>query len=328
MTPEFLQTRLRLGLADICLGMAAILSASQSWAAESTIKLVVPFAAGGSIDVMARLLAPRLSKGLQQNVIVENRTGAGGVIGTEQVIRSEPDGRTLLMASTYLATNVLVPHPRFDPLVDLLPVVQINSIEILLMVNDKLEVQSLADLKRLAQSKPGGLNCAAGAGVMTLGCERLAVVLEGKSVSVPYSGLAPAVAALMAGHVDIAFLDRASATTAIDGRRVRVLASAGATVARPPFEQAPLLKNTWPGFSLVGFGGAFAPAGTPGTTIQRLNQEFNTALNDPEVRAAAARSGEHLVGGTPEVLGKTLSAAIDNYSRFNNDAAARATPSR
>jgi tripartite-type tricarboxylate transporter receptor subunit TctC len=272
------------------------------------------------------LLAAKLTQNLQQTVIVENRPGASGIIGTEQVIKSAPDGRTLLLVPTLLATNVVQFRLNFDPQKDLRPVLQLNHTDIYLLVHAGLELKSLADLKQLAQSRPDGLNCGAAPGGMALDCEHLRLLLGGKVVAVPYAGIAPTLHALMAGQVDLAFISGGSVSPLLGNPRVRVLASGAARPAAPPLDNLPLLKDTWPGWVSGGFMGVFVPAGTPTAIVERLNREFNQVLADPEVRAAALLSGDVLVGGAPEVMTRTLAQEIESRGRTAQEAGVKPAP--
>ncbi len=295
--------------------VAACLGVQPAQAREAPVRIVVPVTPGGPLDVMARLLALKLAKNLQQPVVVENRVGASSIIGTEYVIKAAPDGRTLLLTATSLATNVVLFRLNFDPVADLQPVIQLNQTDTYLVTHAGLGAQNLPDLKRLAQSRPGGLNCGAPPGGMAIACERLRMALDGLVVSVPYPGVPPALNAVMAGHVDLAFIPAAAVGPAVGNPKVRVLASGGAQASRAPFANLPLLKDTWPGWVEGGFMGIFVPAGTPPAIVERLNRELNQVLADGEVRDHALRSGDALVGGAPEVLAKTLARAIESYRR-------------
>jgi tripartite-type tricarboxylate transporter receptor subunit TctC len=283
-------------------------------ALEAPVKIVVPVPAGGSADALARLLAVRLGKRLQQPVIVENRPGAAGIIGTEFVIKSAPDGRTLLLSPTLVAANTVLFRLNFNPQTDLQPVVQIGQSDNFLIVPAALDVLGLADLKRLAQTRSGGLSCGA-VGALVLDCERLRVALGGQLIVVPYAGVAPILTAVMGEHIDLAFADGSSVGTVAANPKLRVLAFASAKAPPAPFEKLPLFKDTWPGWVSTGFTGIFVPAATPVAIVERLNREVNEVLTDPELREAMERSGATLVGGKPEVLTKTMARKIEYLRR-------------
>ncbi len=284
-------------------------------AAEPQIRLVVPVSAGGPADAFARMLALNLGRRMQRPVIVENMPGASGVIGTEYVVRSAPDGNTVLLAPDLIASNVSQFQLRFDPVSDLAPVIQLTANEIFLVVNAEKGIHSLEDLARTARQRPGGLNCGASTGALFMNCERMRHVLDGRVVSVPYPGVAPALNSLLGGHVDFAFVPQNALGPLIESNKVRLLATAGGQAPRAPFDKVPLLQDAWPGSWMRSFTGLFVPAATSRAAVERLNREVNALLAEPEMREFAARSGNTLVGGVPQTLAKTLAREIDSHAR-------------
>lgn len=284
--------------------------------ADDTVRIVVPVNAGGSNDLLMRQLSRHLEDRVGMPVLVENRPGANTAIGTEYVIAAPPDGRTMLYAAGYLATGAALKQFRFDPLQDLTPVIKLVTGEIFLVVRSDLELERPAQLQQYLRSHPRGLSCAGVPGQMYLGCERLRLSLSGDMVSVPYPGAMPALTALMAGHVDMAFLPRDTALSQLASGRIRVIGTAGNQRALPPFEKLPLLKDTWPGMLMASFGGIYLPAAAPRAVVERLNRDFNWVLKKPEVRALLREQGYVPVGGPPEVLGKTLKSEVDYFKRL------------
>lgn len=292
-----------------------------AWADVSQpTRLVVPAPAGGNLDALARKLAHSLTAVSGQNVLVENRPGASGQIGVELVARAVPDGKTLLIAGSFLSTNPLQFKGALNPITELTPVIKLADNEIYLVANAGLPVERAEDIQAAARQRPGGLNCAAVPGQMALGCERLRVLLDGKLVSIPYPGIAPALNAVAAGHVDLAFASHGSLKPLVESNRVRVLAVVGERPGKPPFDRAPLLKDTWPGFVMNGYAGVFAPVGTPVALVTALNQAFNRTLATPEMVQAMHDLGYTRRGGAPEVLARTLAHDAAFYQRIAAEA--------
>jgi tripartite-type tricarboxylate transporter receptor subunit TctC len=287
----------------------------------ATMRIVVPFSAGGTLDAMARMIARRLGEALQEPVIVENRPGADTAIGTRLVVKSAADGKTLLLAASAIASMVSTHRLDYDPLRDLKPVIQLTASENLLAANAQLELRSLAGLARLARIRSQGLNCAGIPGQMALGCDHLGKILDGRVVTVPFQSMMPALNAMLAGHVDIMFVPRAAAGPLARDGRLTVLASAAETRSQPPFERLPLLKETWPLIKMHSYAGLYVPAGTPSEVVARLNRELNTILSAPETRDYLDGLGYTVVGGSPEVLFHQVADDIEYYRRLVRDLA-------
>jgi tripartite-type tricarboxylate transporter receptor subunit TctC len=301
---------------------AGVLFVSMMWAAaapasaQTPLRIVVPFPPGGSLDATARLFALHLGAVRGEAVVVDNRPGADGLIGVQHVAGSAPDGRTLLMATSYLATNLVLHRFNFDPKTELTPVLMTSTNESVLAVNSALDVRSVPDLVRLAQSKPGGLNCGAAGGHPAMACEQMRSVLKGRATSIPFAGLGPAISALAAGHVDMVLAPRGALSGVAEAGKVRFIAGVDDHKLAPPLEHLPLLKDTWPLMYVVNFNGIFAPAGTPPAVVQSLNRDFNRVILLPEVRTTLQKNGHHMAGGTPEVLGSVLSDSILHMRRI------------
>ncbi len=301
-----------------CVGVGAGAQV-QAQAAQPT-RFIVPTPAGGNLDALARKVAQSLSTLSGQNVVVENRPGAAGQIGIDYVARSAPDGKTLLIAGSFLSTNPLQYKGALNPITEVAPVIKLADNEIYLVAHTGLPIERAEDIRDVARQRPGGLNCAAVPGQMALGCERLRVLLDGKLVSIPYPGIAPTLNAIAAGHVDLAFSSYGTLKTLVESKRVRVLAVVGDKPGKPPFERLPMLKETWPGFVMNGYAGVFAPAGTPPALVATLNSELNRALATPELVHAIQELGYTRRGGGPDVLSRTLAHDAAFYSRIAAEA--------
>lgn len=281
-----------------------------NWAAaqafpNKVVKIVAPYAPGGSLDIVARLLARKLSNALGQQFIVENKPGASGNIGAEWVARSAPDGYTLtvLPDSNLTANPHLFPSLKFNPQKDLVPIGMLTNIGIALVANATVPAKNLTELLAYAQSLPEGMSYGSpGNGTPHhLAGELLQQATGAKLVHVPYKGGAPAVLAVLGGEIPCAFVALAVAGQHIKSGKLRLI---GVTQASRSslFPEAPTLGETIKGFDATSWLGLFAPAGTPDEVIQKLNAETNKALGNPEtVQVLAAQSLDPMVG-TPTEL--------------------------
>jgi tripartite-type tricarboxylate transporter receptor subunit TctC len=267
------------------------------------IALIVPYPAGGGNDVIARLIAAKMSASLGEPIVIENRGGAGSTIGTRDAARRAPDGYTLLIATSSLAINPsLYPDAGYDPKKDFAAIGLIASSPNLVLVNPSLPAHSIADLIALAKSEPGGLNFAStGTGTSThLSAELFAAMANVKLNTIPYKGVAPALTDLMAGQVPLMFCPTASVIGLVRQGRVRALATTG--VKRTPlFPDLPTVAEAGlPGYDAELHYGLVVPAGTPSSIVAKLNAALNDALADSTVRDRLAVDGEVTLPGTPE----------------------------
>jgi tripartite-type tricarboxylate transporter receptor subunit TctC len=258
-----------------------------------------------------------MARQLDKTVIVENRPGANAMIGTEYVVKAPGDGQTILLASSFLVTNATIYKLNFDPLRDLSPVIELSQVDFVLATRADLNVHSPADLKRIAAAQRGGLNCAAPPGEMTLACEKLNFVLGGGVVTVPYSSVGPAMNALLGGHVDLMFAPRDAVVPQLSSRRIVALASGGVASPPAPLETLPLLRETWPDFTVMGFTGILVPASTPVQIVAMLNKVFNEILVEPEVRNWLEAWSTISRPNGPEKLAQTLAEKTEYYRRLS-----------
>lgn len=297
-------------------GAAFCLVAGTPASAQTPLRIVVPFPPGGGLDGVARLLALHLGAIRGETVLVENRPGADALIGMQHVANSAPDGRTLLMAASFVASNVVLHRFNFDPKTELAPVIMTSTNETVLGVHAGLNVNSVQDLVKLAESRASGLNCGAAAGHPAMACEQMRALLKGKVTPIPFAGLGPAASALAAGHVDIVLAPRGALNGLAEGGKVRFIAGVDDHALAPPLDRLPVLKDTWPLMYVVNFNGIFAPAGTPAPVIEALNRDLNRVLSLPEVRTTLQKNGHHLAGGRPDALGAVLADSIDHMRRI------------
>jgi tripartite-type tricarboxylate transporter receptor subunit TctC len=265
----------------------AELAAAQSWPAKP-IHLVVPYAAGGPVDLSARLLAPRLQQALAQPVVVENKPGAGGNIGADFVAKSAPDGHTLVMGAiaTHAINPALYRNFPYDPIADFRHIALIVQVPNVLVVNNELPAKTVQELVELAKAKPGKLDFASGSSGSTghLAGELFKQLTGTYMVHIPYKGSAPATADLFAGRVQLMFDNLASALPNIRAGKLRALAVT--TAKRTGFlPELPTLEEAGlKGFDMTTWWGVMAPAKTPDSVVQRLASETATALENPEIR--------------------------------------------
>jgi tripartite-type tricarboxylate transporter receptor subunit TctC len=266
-----------------------------------TVRLIVPFAAGGSTDVIARVLAPKLSEAWGQQVIVDNRPGGNTTIGTDIVAKSAPDGHTLLVtpAPFTVVPSVMTKLP-YDPAKDFEPITLINTTPMGLVVHPGVPAKNLKELIALAKTRPGQMNfgSSGSGGVPHLSGELLNTMAGLKIIHVPYKGNAPALADLVGGHVDMAFNGLTSVMPFIKSGRLRVLGvtSIGRTAALP--EVPTFDEQGLKGFQAVAWNGLSAPARTPKEAIARIQETSARIVKSPELAEQLKRDGSDPVGST------------------------------
>ncbi|WP_316156938.1 tripartite tricarboxylate transporter substrate binding protein [Cupriavidus sp. BIC8F] len=308
---------LRVALAA-CLAAASFASHAHDWPSKKVITLVVPLAAGGSTDSTARLLADKLGKELGQQVIVENRVGAGGNIGAAYVAKSAPDGYTLLMATSTIATNVtLYKNMGFDLRKDLVPVSQVAMIPNVLTVNNTMPARTLQEFVEYVRQKKGPVTYgSAGNGTAShLSGALFNSMAHGEMLHVPYKGGAPANADLMGGQIQVVFSPMVEVLPFIDSGKLRAL---GVTTknrsARLP--NLPAVTEVLPGFDVTLWNGVFAPAGTPPAVVDKLAATIQKLTQDPALRKNLADQGSTPVASTPAEFRKVLDQEIDKWGKL------------
>ena len=268
------------------------------------LRIVIGFPPGGGIDILARLMAPRMSERLGQPVVVENRPGANGLIATQGAAQSEPDGHTVLFGTTgNLAVNPVIyaGRPGLDIERDFAPLSLVASLPFVLVVNPSVPAKSLKELIEVAKARPGEMlfGSSGNGGLPHLSGELLNLQAGIAARHVPYRGSAPAFTDLLSGQVQFVFDALAIAQPHIEAGRLRALATTGpGRMAALP--DVPVAKDTLPGFEVVNWYGMVVRAGTPAAIVARLNQEVANALRQPDVAERAASLGLDLVGSTPE----------------------------
>ena len=303
---------------------AALLAPSPVMAADwpnRPVHFIVPFPAGGSTDVAARVVGDYLSRTLGQQVVVENKSGANGNIGIEYAARAAPDGYTVLVATDAISSNPHVYKMDFDPLKELTPVIELSHQPIALAAHPSLGIRTLAELTAMVKQQPG-MRFATGSGVgslqgmVALWYAKLAgIVLE----QVPYRGGAPAINDLIAGHVKLGSLGTTPLIPHYKAGALRLLAQSMAARSAalpdvPTFQEAGMS-----GLVVDQRIGMFVPAGTPPQIIARLNAEANAALGDEKIRQTFADQAQEPAGGTAERYGTLVRDDSDKYARLAKD---------
>lgn len=281
------------------------------------VRMISPFSAGGNSDIVGRLLAPKLAERLGQNVIVENRPGAGGTIGTGYVARATPDGHTtLLMTGAFTAVAATVAKLPYDPLRDFSWVSMIVTYPFVLVVNNDAAPRSVGELIAAAKRAPSKLIYGSvGTGsVFHLAAELFNTQAGTETTHVPYKGGGEPMAELMGGRIDLIFTTLTGAYPHIEAKRVRALAVTSKAPA-PQLPGVPTVAQTLPGYEVTSFAGVSAPRGVPRPVIARLNREFRAVLELPDIRKRLTDSGGDVRPGSPEDLGRHVETEIAKWKK-------------
>jgi tripartite-type tricarboxylate transporter receptor subunit TctC len=290
------------------------------------IRIIVPFAVGGSTDVVFRILAPRLSEGLGQQVVVDNRPGGAATIGMDMAAKSPPDGHTLGVANLSFGANpFMLSKMPFDTEKDLAPVSLVTLVPMVLSVHPSVPARSVKELIALAKAKPGSLNygSAGNASANHLATELFKYSTGINIVHVPYKGGGPAVISIVSGETAILF---ATIPSSIQHFKSGKLVGLGVSTAKrdPTLPDVPTVAEAGvPGYEVYEWQGVMAPAGTPGAVIKRLHQEIVKTLALPDVKERIAGVGAHAVGSTPEELAAFIKKELATWSKVIKTAGIR-----
>ena len=307
---------LKILLSTAVLAVAATAANAQSWPARP-IQLVVPYAPGGVVDFIGRTLGQRLSQQVGQPVVIDNRPGAGGMIGIEYTTRSAPDGHTIVIMDPAVVINpVLQNKPLYD-LKDLATVSVTGSSPLVLVVHPGVPAKSVGELVQYARANPGRLNFgSAGIGTTPHMAGELLKVRTGiDGTHVPYKGAGPAMADLAAGQLQFSFSSITAALPFIKDGRLRALATTGSRRSPALPEQPTVIEAGYPGFEVDLWLGIFAPARTPAPVLARLSSEIGAALKDAAVAAAFAKVGVEPRGTSPDEGARFVRAEHDKWAQ-------------
>ncbi|HEY2338061.1 MAG TPA: tripartite tricarboxylate transporter substrate binding protein [Burkholderiales bacterium] len=307
-------------VASLAAAVLAAPAAAQNYPAKP-IHIIVPFAPGGGSDFIARFTAQKLSTSMGAQVIVENKPGAGGLLGIEQGVKAEPDGYTFtLIASSYTVNPALYPL-KYDPVNDITPVVQISQGPMLVVVNPKVPAQTAKELIALAKAKPGTLNFAsAGQGSIThMACELFAYMAGIKMNHIPYKGTGPALTDTIAGQTDLFCTSTATALPHVKAGKLRVLAVT--TANRLPAEpNVPTLAESGvKGYDVALWHGLIAPKGMPKVAVDKMNAEVNKMLKAKETGEQLQTDGVAPKGGTPEAFREQIRKEVELWKKTVKD---------
>jgi tripartite-type tricarboxylate transporter receptor subunit TctC len=285
---------------------------------NQTVKIVVPFVAGGGVDVVARIVAPRLGEELGQSVIIENRGGAGGALGAAAVAQAPADGYTLLVGtgSTHGTNSNVYARLSYDPVRDFVPVVLLSSSPLLLIVPQASPAKSVGDLIALGRGRPGGLSFASyGTGSINhLGAELFNSMAKIQANHVPYRGSAPAMTDLIAGRIDYMFDGVSTSLGYLQSGTIRVLGVAGPNRS-PVLPDLPTISEAGlPGYDTMVWFGLFAPAGTPKPVVELVNRKTNAVLASPRVKEGLEKLGIEPVGGGADVLAGKVQSELSKWA--------------
>jgi len=282
------------------------------------VRLIVPFPPGGSVDVVARVVAPRLSESLGQQVVIENRSGASGNIGTELAARARPDGYTLLMHTIPFVANVhLYAKVPYDPLNDFAPIALVSSSPSVVVVNPSVPARSVGELLQLAKSRPGVLNYSA-AGIGTnphIAGELFNMLGNVDIVAIQYKGGGPALVAALAGEVGITFPNISEALPHVKTGRLRGLAVTSARRAAVLPDLPTVAEAGLPGYEFVTWHGMLAPKETPRAIVSLLNEKLKQTLSTPEQSKLFETMGLNIIASSPEEFGAHLKSELDKWGK-------------
>jgi tripartite-type tricarboxylate transporter receptor subunit TctC len=304
--------------------LASIVAAAPAALAQSyparPVRIVVPFPPGGGTDIGTRIIAQKLQESWGQPIVVENKPGAAGIVGTEMVAKAAPDGYTLIMGNigTHAINISLYKKLSYDPVKDFAPISQVAWLPLFLLVHPSIPVNSVKELIALAKAKPGELNfSSSGAGgSMHVAAELFKNMTGVNMVHIPYKGGSPAVADLLSGQVALSFATVLETLSHVKSGRVRALAvtSAARSTAYP--ELPTVAEAGVPGYESISWLGLFAPAGTPGDIVNRISSDVQRVIRLPEVKERLLAQGAEPIGTSPEQFALALRSDIAKYARI------------
>ncbi|MCU0806254.1 MAG: tripartite tricarboxylate transporter substrate binding protein [Burkholderiales bacterium] len=290
------------------------------------VRLVVPFPPGGSTDIIARVIGQKLSDSLGQQVIVENKPGAGGNIGVEMVARAPADGYTLVMGhvGTFGSNPALYKRLPYDPVKDFAPVTLVAMVPNLLVVQPALPVRSTQELIALARAKPGQLTYGSGGNgsAAHLAAEYFKALAGVDIQHVPYKGTAPALTDLLGGQISMQITGAPPLLPYVKSGKVRVLATASAQRLKILPDVPTIAESGVPGYAATQWYGILAPAATPKPIVEKLNREIVKAINSPDVRARLEAEGAEPVGNTPAAFAAFIRSELALWAKVVKDSGA------
>ncbi|OGA40589.1 MAG: hypothetical protein A3G24_19325 [Betaproteobacteria bacterium RIFCSPLOWO2_12_FULL_62_13] len=294
---------------------------------QKPVRFIVPYPAGGNADLIARLVAQKLTESLEQTFVADNRGGAGGTIGEAIGARSAPDGYTILLVSTgHVLNPAMQKKLPYDPFKDFVPVSRLTSVASVLVVHNSVNAKSVPELIALAKSRPGELNSIFSMGTTLHVAIELFKAMTGVDiVNVNYRSGAVALPDLEAGRVQMSFPVLTTAMSLLKGKRVRALAVTSAKRS-PVMPDLPAIAEFLPGYDVIGWQGVVAPAGTPEAVINTLSSEIAKAMQSPDVRKRLAAMGAEAIGSTPEEFERFRVSEFKKLSELMAQTGSKAAP--
>ena len=294
-----------------------IASLAQDYPSKA-IRLIVPFPPGGGTDILARAIGQKLTESMGQNVIVDNRPGAGGNLGAELAAKSAPDGHTIMMVSASYAVNASLYKLAFDPIKDFAAVTQVASVPFALVANPSVSANNIKELLALAQAKPGQFNYASSGNGSSphLAGELLAMMTGIKIVHVPYKGGGPAIADLIGGQVQLMFNTVVQSLPLIKSGKLKALAVSSPKRSSALPEVQTIAESGVPGYDVTNWFGILAPRANSRQVIERLNREIVQHLQSAELRSRLAAEGADPIGSSPAEFERLIVSDIEKYVRI------------
>lgn len=290
-------------------------------------RIVVAFPPGGGVDIVARIVGPKLTESWGQQVIVENRAGASGMIGTEFAARAAPDGYTVFIGTmgNLTVNQHLFPKMPVDPLRDFAPITLVVAVNFVMVAHPSLPVRNVKELIALAKARPGQINYSSSGpgGAPHLGGELFKRMAQVNMAHIPYKGSGPSFQDLLGGHVSLTFDSLVQSLPYIKGGKLRALAMLGKSRSQL-LPEVPTIGETVAGYELTNWFGLVAPAGTPREIIARLHDDWTKVLLNPEVRAKLTGMGADVVGNTPEQFGAFMRSESAKWAKLVKEANIRA----
>lgn len=311
----------------LAMGLACLTPAWADSYPSKPIKLIVPFPPGGAVDLYARTIQPELSKALGQPVVIDNKTGASGIIGADAVAKAPADGYTLLVGNVavYAMNAATYRKLPYDPVKDFTPIVQTVGVPYVLVVNPALPIKSVSELLGYAKANPGKLSYgSSGSGsAQQLAAELFKSRTGADMTHVPYKGVGALVTDLIAGHIQVAFADQASMMPHIKAGKLRLVATTGPRRS-PELPDVPTVSEAanLQGFEISGWQGIAGPAGLPPAIAKRLNEAFNQVQGLPTVTQNLTAAGLTTIGGSPETFSRYVQAEIQRWTKLAKDVGA------
>ena len=288
---------------------------------DRPIRLMTPFAPGGSSDILARALGPPVTEAIGQPIIVDNRPGGGGTLGTTLTVQSAPDGHTFIMVSASYGANAALHTMSYDPVTGITPVILVGETGLIVTMHPKSPIRSVKDLIAYARTHPGKLNfgSASTGGLGHLSQELFQLMTNTKITHVPYKGSGPVMNALLAGEVESSFSGLVASMPHIKSGR---LIPIGITTPNrnPAVPDVPAISETLPGFAVTHWYGIFGPKGVPKDIVDRLNFEFGRVIRTDTIRKWLAAEGMTAAGGPPEEFAARIKSDVAQWKRVVKEA--------